>query len=309
VKSSGTLFEGVNLMRITQGMLNQQMVADLENNYAQLSQLQNEVATGKRINTPADDPVGAGLMMQYNSQIAYYGQYQNNAQAAQQSLNYSDTTMSQAQSVLQRARDLAVQGASDSETQSDRSASASEVDQLYQQMVTIGNTQYNGQYIFGGGNTDNVPYPSSGAENTTTDSGSVLYDVGDGTHITVNTTGNQYFGAAGATDNAFSLLSQLSTDLKNNDGTAVSNLLGQFDSRLNSMSAAQADVGARTNRVTLVQNRLQSLSTNMQTELSNVEDANMGQVITSLTTAQSVQQASLQVASQVLVPTLASFLK
>lgn len=296
-------------MRITQGMLNQQMVTDLENNYGQLSQLQNEVATGKRINTPADDPVGAGLVMQYNAQLAYYGQYQNNAQAAQQWLSNSDTTMSQAQSVLQRARDLAVQGASDSETQSDRTTIASEVDQLYQQMVTVGNTEYNGQYIFGGSNTGSAPYPTSGAENTTTDSGNILYDVGDGTHIAVNTTGNQYFGVAGASDNTFSLISQLSTDLKTNDGTAVSNLLGQFDSRLNSMAASQADVGARTNRVTLVQNRLQSLTNNMQTELSNVEDANMGQVITSLTTAQSVQQASLEVASQVLVPTLASFLK
>lgn len=296
-------------MRVTQSMLNQQMVSDLENNYERLSNLQNEVATGKRINTPADDPVGAGLVMQYNSQIAYYGQYQNNAQAAQQWLSYTSTNMSQAQSVLQRARDLAVQGANGSETQSDRGTLAAEVDQLYQQMVTIGNSQYNGQYNFGGSNTGSSPYPTSNAESVTTDAGNVLYDVGDGTHIAVNSTGNQYFGAAGASDNAFSLLSQLSSDLKSNNGAAVSNLLGQFDSRLSAMSASQADVGARTNRVTLVQNRLQSLTNSMQTELSSVQDANMGQVITSLTTAQSVQQASLQVASQVLVPTLASFLK
>jgi flagellar hook-associated protein 3 FlgL len=296
-------------MRVTQGMLNQQMVTDLENNYSQLSQLQNEVATGKSINTPADNPVGAGLVMQYNSQLAYYNQYSNNAQAAQQWLSNTDSTMTQAQSVLQDARDLAVQGASDSETEADRNAIASQVDQLYQQLVTLGNTQYNGQYIFGGNNTGTAPYPTSGAENQTTDTGSVLYDVGSGTHIAVNTTGNDYFGAANGPDNAFGLLTQLSTDLKDNNGSAISGLLSQFDSRLNTMSAAQADVGARTNRVTMVQNSLQSMTNNITTQLSNTQDADMGQVITSLTTAQTVQQASLEVASQVMVPTLADFLK
>jgi flagellar hook-associated protein 3 FlgL len=297
------------VMRVTQGMLNQQMVTDLENNYSQISQLQNEVSTGKRINTPADDPVGAGLVMQYNSQLAYYNQYSNNAQAAQQWLSYTDSTMTQGQSVLQNARDLAVQAANGSETQADRSDIEQQVNQLYQQLVTIGNTQYNGQYIFGGNNTGSAPYPTSDAEGQTTDTGSVLYDVGSGTHIAVNTTGNDYFGAANASDNAFGLLTQLSTDLKGNDSSAISGLLNQFDSRLNTMAAAQADVGARTNRVTMVQNSLQSMTNNITTQLSNTEDANMGQVITSLTTAQTVQQASLSVASQVLVPTLADFLK
>lgn len=290
-------------------MLNQQLVSNLQNNYTELSQLQNEVATGQRINTPADDPVGAGLVLQYHSQIAAYQQYQTNATTAGQWLSFSSTTMNQAQSIVQRARDLAVQGSSGTETQSDRAAIASEVDQLYQQLVTIGNTQYNGQYIFGGQSTDQPPYPATGAENTKTNEGAVLYDIGDGTHVAVNTPGNDFFGQAGAADNAFGLLSQLSSDLKNNDASAITNLLGAFDSRLSAMSAAQADAGARSDRVNLTQNRLQSLSNNLQSLLANVQDANMAQVITQLTTAQTVQQAALSVGAQILVPTLANFLK
>ncbi|MCL6633998.1 MAG: flagellar hook-associated protein FlgL [Alicyclobacillus herbarius] len=313
-------------MRITQGMLNQQMLFDLENNTQRLSQLQNQVATGKRINTPADDPVGVTFVMRYNSDIAYYQQYQSNATAAQGFLNYTDTVMNQAVQVMQRARDLAVQGASDTLAPSDREALASEVDQLYQQMVTIGNSQYNGQYIFNGQETNVAPYPTTGAENASTDTGAILYDLGDGIQMNVNTPGSQFFGdpvtsggsggAGGAggsesagSDNAFALLQNLSTALKNNDGQAISQMLSQFDSRLDQMSAAQANVGARLDRIQFEQNRLSDLVNNFQTLLAGVQDADMAQTITDLTTAQSVQQASLAVGARIITPTLVDFLK
>ncbi|WP_067922433.1 flagellar hook-associated protein FlgL [Alicyclobacillus shizuokensis] len=304
-------------MRITQGMLNQQMLYDLENNTQRLSQLQNEVATGQRINSPADDPIGVGFVMRYNSDIAYYQQYQSNANAAQGFLNYTDTVMNQAIQVIQRARDLAVQGASDTMAPSDREALASEVDQLYQQLVTIGNSQYNGQYIFNGQQTNIAPYPTTGAENATTDTGSILYDLGDGIEMNVNTPGSQFFGDAvaatdagkGASDNAFDLLLSLSTALKNDDGQAVSQLLGQFDSRLDQMTAAQANVGARLDRIQFEQNRLSDLVNNFQSLLAGVQDADMAQTITDLTTAQTVQQASLAVGARIIVPTLVDFLK
>jgi flagellar hook-associated protein 3 FlgL len=296
-------------VRVTQGMLNQQMLFDLEANTDRLLRLQNQVATGKRINEPADDPVGVGFVMRYKSEIAYYQQYQDNANAAQGWLNYTDTVMSQAYQVVQRARDLAVQGASDTMSPDDRQALASEVDQLYQQLVTIGNSQYNGQYIFNGQQTQQAPYGSTGAETVTTDSGDILYDVGDGIHLTVNTPGNKFFGDASDSDNAFALLKNLSDALKGDDGQAVNQLLGQFDSRLNQMSAAQADVGARLNRVQFEQSRLSDLLNNFQTLLAGVQDADMAKAITDLTTAQSVQQAALQVGARVIVPTLVDFLK
>ncbi|MCL6627406.1 MAG: flagellar hook-associated protein FlgL [Alicyclobacillus shizuokensis] len=304
-------------MRITQGMLNQQMLYDLENNTQRLSQLQNQVATGKRINSPADDPIGVSFVMRYNSDIAYYQQYQSNANAAQGFLNYTDTVMNQAIQVMQRARDLAVQGASDTMAPSDREALASKVDQLYQQMVTIGNSQYNGQYIFNGQQTNIAPYPATGAESVTTDTGSILYDLGDGIELNVNAPGSQFFGDAvaatdagkGTSDNAFDLLLSLSTALKNDDGQAVSQLLWQFNSRLDQMTAAQANVGARVDRVQFEQNRLSDLANNFQTLLAGVQDADMAQTITDLTTAQTVQQASLAVGARIIVPTLVDFLK
>ncbi|MCL6442179.1 MAG: flagellar hook-associated protein FlgL [Alicyclobacillus sp.] len=303
-------------MRITQSMMNQQMLYDLEANTDRLNKLQNEVSTGKRINNPADDPVGVGFVMRYKSDIAYYQQYEDNASAAQGWLNYTSTMMSQAQQVMQRARDLAVQGASDTMSQTDRAAIASEVDQLYQQLVTIGNSQYNNQYIFNGQVTDQAPYTSNAAESATTNTGLIEYDVGDGVQMDVNTSGNAFFGdpvpagtLLGQSNNAFQILKDLSTALKNNNGQQVSDLLANFDSRLNSMSAVQAEVGAKLNRIQFQQSRLSDLVNNYQSLLAGVQDADMAKTITDLTTAQSVQQASLQVGARIIQPTLLDFLK
>jgi flagellar hook-associated protein 3 FlgL len=308
-------------VRVTQGMLNQQMLYDLQVNTARLMQLQNEIATGKRINSPADDPVGVTFVMRYKSDLAYYKQYLDNANAAQSWLSYTDTVMSQAVQVVQRARDLAVQGASDTLTTADRQALAAEVEQL----VTLGNSQYNGQYIFNGMKTGAAPYPSSdihappaqNAANQTTDMGDILYELGDGIQLNVNTPGDTFFkftDNTGAQNNVFNVLQQLYDALNNpqpgqDPGQAVSQLIGLIDSALDQMSATQADVGARLNRVQFEQNRLNSLVNSYTSLLASVADADMGQVITDLNTVQSVQQASLAVGARIILPTLVDFLK
>lgn len=298
-------------MRITQGMLNSQMLFDLQNNTSRVAKLENESSTGKKINSPADDPVGVGTVMNENQQIAAYQGYQQNATTAQSWLNNTDSVMSEAGKVMQRARDLAVQGSSGTESPSDRQAIASEVDQLYQQMLSIGNTQYNGSYIFNGNNTTTAPYQGTAAKVSaaTTGSGDVLYDLGNGTNMPVSVSGNDFFGSAGSTDNAFSVLSGLKTALQNNDTTGINNALSQIDSRYNKMLNTQAVIGARSDRVQMIQGRLQDATNSMTTVLSNTEDADMASVLTNLQTAQNVQTAALEVGARIITPSLLDFLK
>lgn len=309
-------------VRVTQGMLSSQVLSDIEGNYQRLSQLQNESATGKKINSPSDDPIGVQFVMQDNNQLAYDTQYQQNATNAQSQLSYTSSAMTEAQNVLSRARDLAVKGASSTETKSDMQATAAEVGQLYNQMVTIGNSQYNGQYIFNGQNTAQPPYPTQ-AENltpdkmkgtldpaaVTTQNGQNLFSVGSGVTIPVGVSGNDFFGSASSQTNAFGLLGQLYTALNAGDSSKVGGLISQFDSSLNQMNQSQANVGALTDRAQLMQNRMSDLSQNVTKQLSNTQDADMAAVLTQLNSAMAVQQASVQVGAQALPETLLNFLK
>lgn len=296
-------------MRVTQGMMSSQLLYNLSNNNQMVMKLQNEAATGLRINSPSDDPIGVGYVLQYTDEQASDNQYMNNAQTAQGVLNSTDSIMSEATNVMQSARDLAVEGANGTLTASDRQDLSAQAAQLYQQMVTIGNSQYNNQYIFNGQNTNQAPYSAASAQTDPTDNGQVLYDLGDGVNLPVNVPGNQFFGAPGATVNAFALLNQLQTNLTNNDTTALSSSLNQFDSSLTTMSAAQSQVGSLTDRAQLMQNRMSDMSQSVQGLLANTQDADLATVITSLTSAQATQSASLQIGAQALQPSLVDFLK
>ncbi|WAH37686.1 flagellar hook-associated protein FlgL [Alicyclobacillus dauci] len=295
-------------MRVTQGMVSSQVLFDIESNYQRLSTYQNEAATGKKINTPSDDPIGVQFAMKYQNQLAYYNQYQQNADQATSQLNYTDSTMSEAQTVMQRARDLAVQGANGTYTQSDMASMASEVSQLYQQLVSVGNSQYNGSYIFDVTSTTTPPYTSGTAQATTTGGGTVVYDVGDGVTLQASETGTNFFGVANAPNNAFQLLSDLQTYLQSGNSAQVQQTLSNFDSCMANMSAYQANIGALTQRAQMMSNRMSNLAQNVTTQLANTQDADMASVITQMNSALAVQQASLSVGAKAIVPTLVNFL-
>ncbi|GEO26653.1 flagellar hook-associated protein 3 [Alicyclobacillus acidoterrestris] len=320
-------------MRVTQGMLSSQILSDIQNNYQQLSTLQNESATGHKINAPSDDPIGVQQVIQLTNETSFDSQYEQNATNAQAQLNFVSSTMTEAQNLLSNARDLALQGANSTETPSDMQAIAAEVGQLYNQMVTIGNTQYNGQYIFNGQDTDTPPYPPQAANLTpdqatgdldpstkVTNSGKVYVSLGNGVTLPVSASGSDFFQAApsdssssgassGSSQNAFSLLSQLYTALNNGDTTQVGNLVSGIDSVLDNMNQQQANVGSLINRAEMMQTRMSNLSDSVTKQLSNVQDADMATVLTQLNSAMAVQEASLEVGAQALPQTLVNFLK
>jgi flagellar hook-associated protein 3 FlgL len=309
-------------MRITQGIMTQQLLTDIQNNYQRLATLQNEVATGKRINKASDDPIGAGFVMRYKSNLAYYQQYSDNANAAQSYLNTLDSTMNQAVQIMQQARTYAVQGSNGTLQPADRQKIAAAVDQLYEQLVNVGNAQYQDNYVFNGQMTKTAPYSMANAMAEATDTGAILYDIGDEAPLAVNVTGNKFFGdpdptvlatpadvAADASDNAFSLLKQLKIALVSGTSTDVDNLLSKFDSRLEKMLEARAEVGAKTNRAKMTATRLDDLIQNTQSLLANTEDADMTKLIVDLKAAEDVHQASLQVGARIITPTLLDFLK
>src|SRR5579875_3533483 len=140
-------------MRVTNSMIGDATVAALQQNLESLSQLEKQLTTGKRINQPSDDPPAVEVALSYQTSIAAGQQYLRN--------------ISSATSWLQRARELAVQGANDTLATSDQADMASEVDQLLQQMVQLGNSGLQGQRLFAGLKTDADPFTLNAGPPTT----------------------------------------------------------------------------------------------------------------------------------------------
>ncbi|KXG45083.1 flagellar hook-associated protein FlgL [Tepidibacillus infernus] len=296
-------------MRVTQGMLNSQMLRNLNNNLTRLEKLQNQMSTGKVINKPSDDPVGLGFALRYRSELASNEQYQRNVDSAISWLEYGDKMINEANDVLQRARELAVQGANGATPVQAMQALGQEVNQLYEQLVQIGNSQFNGKYVFNGQMTDVKPYAVGTAETVTPDAGVIQFEVGIGTIIPVNISGADLFGDQNDPTNAFKVLADLRDALNNNDQQGVSQSLGQLDSRLDLIMEKWAEIGARSNRIDLMKNRLENTNINLQELLSKTEDADMAELLINMKTEENIYQASLSTGARIIRPSLIDFLR
>jgi flagellar hook-associated protein 3 FlgL len=290
-------------------MMNTQLLRNLNNNMRQMDNLQMQMSTGRRINKPSDDPVGISFSMRYRSELKTIDQYTANSDAAESWLSYSDTVVGQTGDIVAKLRDLAVQAANGTNSQAALDAMKEQVDQLYKQTVEVANNQFNGKYVFNGQMTNIQPYTEADAMNEMTDDGEINFEIGAGSKISVNVSGNKVFGFSTDDDNLFKVAKDFSTALANGDGVAISDVIAKLDTRMNHVLDARSDIGARQNRVELASDRLKDTSINLQSLQSKTEDADMAVVITNMKTNQNVYEASLSAGSKLIQPSLLDFLR
>lgn len=295
--------------RITQGSITSQLLRNLGLNMRQSSDISNQMSTGRKINKPSDDPVGITYALRYRTDLAVNEQYQTNADTAQSWLDFNDTVLGQAGDVLKRVKELAVQGANGTNPQVALDNIKNEMSQLREQMVNISNSTFRGKYVFNGQLVDQKPYDSATAATTTVDDAAIKYNVGAGIELPVNVSGNDVFGNPSDTDNVFKVLDNIMTALQSGDYDGVSAQTANIDTRLDKMLNVRAEVGARTNRVELITNRLDDLKINLTDLQSKTEDVDYAELMVKSKVNENVYQASLSVGAKIIQPTLVDFIR
>lgn len=318
-------------MRVTQKMLGWQTLNSINNNLSRIQKIQEHINTGKKINRPSDDPVGLSYSLRYRSEIRATEQYQRNLDSAISWLDVTDTTLSQVNDVLQRARELAVKGANGTNPDQALEAIAAEMDELADELWEIANTRFNGKYIFNGQRTDQPPYPFPhsylGDEHAgdSFDKGQIKFEVSRGVTVQVNFHAGEIFGSVvpgdggdppkpaenvdADEDNAFYILQTLSQALRDADFEAVDDMLGRLDARIDKVLEKWSELGAKRNRVDLIEHRLQDNDLNIQALLSKTEDVDYAEAITNLKMEENVYMASLSVGARIIQPSLIDFLR
>ena len=151
-------------MRISTFWMQQSAVNAMLDQQAQVAHTQLEVATGKRILSPSDDPAGASRALDLTHASAANAQYQRNIDAVDSRLGNEDQTLSSVTDVLQRVRTLALEGANGTLSDGDRKNLATEIRQRLAQLVQLANTKdANGEYIFAGNATRTQPSVQNGS--------------------------------------------------------------------------------------------------------------------------------------------------
>ncbi|CAG5088512.1 Flagellar hook-associated protein 3 [Thermobacillus xylanilyticus] len=299
-------------LRITPGMMHMQLTRNLNRTLTEMSKLQEQMTTGRKINRASDDPVGITYALRYRSELSANEQYQKSVDMALSWLDFNDTVLHQAQDVLKRLKELAVQGSNGTNPDVALNNIAVEVIQLKEQIVDIANSTLNGKYVFNGEKTDVIPYDPTvtpfDPSTIETDSGAIYYMVGVGVKLQINLSGSDVFGRPGEADNIFAVFDQIITALQNGNHSGVSAQIANIESRMDKILNQQAEIGARVNRVELMQNRLKDLELNLTDLQSKTEDVDMEKLIIDAKVNENIYQASLSVGAKIITPSLVDFL-
>jgi flagellar hook-associated protein 3 FlgL len=301
--------------RITSSMISRSVLSDLNEVSQRLAKTQQRMSSGKQITRPSDDPYGTSRALSLRADIAGTQQYQRNVGEATAWQSVTDSALSKITEAVQRARDLAIQGASDPAGQAARNADAAEIDQLIASVKQEANASYGGRYVFSGTATDIAPYAVAGADTYLGDTAAVAREIGPGVAVQVNVVGSSLLGSgqAAADGKLLNVLRDLSDHLKSGTVADMNTLrttdLKAIDTNLDAISQARATVGATTNRLESANGRLQEVEESLTKLLSDVEDADMAKTYTDFSMQQSVYQSALRAGSNIVQQSLLDFLR
>jgi len=183
-------------MRISTSMLNQDAVNGILADESQLAQTQNQLSSGKSINTPADNPVGEVQLLQLDNLNSQNTQYISNGQSANTNLTLEEQALSTSTTTLQSIRDLVVEANSGTNSAADLQDIATQISQLEGQLQSTANSQNaQGQYLFSGfsGNTQPFVRGSGGAITYLGDSGSSSVNINGGASVQTGDAGSSVF--------------------------------------------------------------------------------------------------------------------
>jgi flagellar hook-associated protein 3 FlgL len=141
--------------------LTNQAITETSSQSDALAKIQEQASTGKTLTAPSDNPALAATLAANSAQNSQYSAYLDTINSVTSTMNEGVSVMQDASNIMVSAKSLALEGAQSSLDANDRAALAQQVDVLIQQLVSLGNTQINGQYIFSGAAVGTQPFVTS----------------------------------------------------------------------------------------------------------------------------------------------------
>lgn len=294
----------VGLHRITQRMLVDTSTTQLHARLGELASVQEQISTRKVINRPSDSPTDTATVLRLRSSIAAQEQYARSAQDGVAWAGLIDQTLGGVGDQLRRARELTLQGVSDSSPQASRDAIALEIEQIRDQLLTEANTTYLDRPVFGGTTAGRQAYDEDGTY--VGSPGHVVRAVGDSVRVRVDTPGPEVFGDGAGS--VFAELDELVLALRTGDQPAMRAGLDTLAARMDVVAQAQAVAGTTYNRLERAGEKARESALDLTGQLSGIEDTDLAEASIELSVQEVAYQAALAATARVVQPSLVAFL-
>lgn len=296
-------------MRITNNVLVNNLRRNLYTNLHNMEKYQMQLATGRRINKPSDDPTGLVDSMRIRTRLNENVQYQANIDDATAWLNTTDEALGSLTNIMNRIYELGVSAANGTNAPEDREIHAQEVGQLIDEVKNIANTTFGSKHLFGGNNTTEIPFDKENNQWNANDK-PIVYEIGVGIEFTVNTTAKEVFQYDDPEKDLLKTLQGVYDNMVNDRGKEISNVdIEKLQENLDQVLACRAKIGARVNRLEMTSNRMKDQEINYTKLQAEVESADPAEVIMQLKTQENVYRSALSVGARIIQPTLMDFLR
>ncbi|WP_371192671.1 flagellar hook-associated protein FlgL [Glaciecola sp. SC05] len=186
-------------MRVTTNLIFDQNMRAINTSQGQLSDIQSQLASGKRLLRPSDDPVGASQVIRLTEELDKITQYSRNIDLASSNLELQETSLRSINDVMNRARVLTLQSGNGIFSQPDREAVAAEIEQIRNQVIDLMNTQNaSGDFIFAGYQSQKQAFAFNPADSTNPimfmgDDGINKVQISDSVNIQTTSSGKELF--------------------------------------------------------------------------------------------------------------------
>jgi len=278
---------------------------------ARVAHAQELVSSGRKINRPSDNPFGADAVLRLRTSVSSIEQFQEAGSKLRDNLQIADVSLNSYEVLLDRAKTLLTQGASDTTSAANRVSIATEIDSIRQQSLSIANLKSDDRYLFGGTRQLAPPYDSAGVPAVTPNQQQYVQLEPGAFPVPVDVTGEMIF--ANGANTIFAELAAAATALRGTGNPAADQLqiltsldsVTTFAERANS---AQALLGGSMHSIDEASTRLGNQSLAYQQATNKVEAADLGEAALELSEADRDLQATLQSISSFGRHTLLDFL-
>lgn len=290
-------------MRVTEKMIFENSIAQTGRSRENLSQAQNEVASGTRVQHPGDDPVAAALSVGHAVDKARFSAVGQSAQRAADELNAADTALDGITTVANRAQVIATQFGNDSYNAVDRATAGVEVNGLFKEAVSLLNTTYGGRYILGGFKDNTPPFDGAGAY--VGDSNVRTVEVAPGLYQAASLDANAIVKGTNGGVDLLQTMTDLSKALQANDGTGIRAAIDKLNASINQLAAGRTEAGMAQDAFQTAVTTAQTAASDETVKIGKLLDADILDASTRLASAQYALNATLTAAAKTLGMSLA----
>ena len=288
-------------MRITHQTASATVVNNLRRQAGQTLKIQETIASGKQINRASDDPNGMARILDTRQLLSGLEQYRRNITQGGLRLNAFETTLGAVDAFVTRAESIVAEAGQDPDMQA---VLADEVALIRQQVIQLGNNRLGDTYLFAGQNTATAPFLDDGTY--TGDSGTYRIRDGQTSEMTLQMDGQTVFKA---TEDIFMILEDLQTALETGDTVQIQNQtapLARFQAHLQTV---RAKIGDSMDQLAVSDNYLDTFILDLSTHLSGMEEADLTEAVLALQLQNTVYEAAIAAAADLMQTSLIQFLR